>query len=498
MSVIKPMPDGPGLAGRLEIFIDPVKITENNIVDILTDCMALHNQNVLDMNYLFDYERGIQPIRDREKKFREDINVKVVENGAAQILDFKLGYEFSAPITFVQRANRDSHGDHQKKEDNRISLFNQMMEEEGKAEVDLKLARDFKTCGVGYRMFQPKKDVEDLSPFEMTVLNPRCAFVAKWNDAFRKPALGVSFVRHVDGSIRYGCYTKEWYFDVYGDNVDKTPNVIGEIPIIEYVNDHTRMGCFERVIPILNAINIINSDRINDIVQHVQSLLWMNNAEIDDEQYKILKEDGIIQTLSKDGVQASIKYLESVLNQAETQSLVDYEYGRALEITNVPNRQDAGGGSTTGSTNLSSGWMAADMAAKSAETLFTGSENRSNRVALAIIRNSADVSDDMKDLKVSDIQPKFSRNKTYDLATKANSLATLLKSGIDALRAIETVGLFTDPQQVYEDSKEMVREIQQAAAKDKGTSTDPEKQPEDFKQTDVKPQPSEVTEEFNE
>ena len=76
MSVIKPMPDGPGLAGRLEIFIDPVEITENNIVDILTDCMAIHNQNVLDMNYLFDYERGIQPIRDREKKFREDINVK--------------------------------------------------------------------------------------------------------------------------------------------------------------------------------------------------------------------------------------------------------------------------------------------------------------------------------------------------------------------------------------------------------------------------------------
>lgn len=119
-------------------------------------------------------------------------------------------------------------------------------------------------------------------------------------------------------------------------------------------------------------------------------------------------------------------------------------------------------------------------------------------MALAIIRNSADVADDMKDLRVSDIQPKFSRNKTYDLATKSNSLATLLKSGIDALRAIETVGLFTDPQQVYEDSKEMVREIQQAAAKDRGTSLDPEKQPEDFKQTDVKPQPSEVTEEFNE
>lgn len=498
MSAINAISDSPSLAGRLEIFLDPVEITKDNIVDILTDCMAIHEKNISDIKYLFDFEKGIQPIRDREKKIREDINVKVVENGASQILDFKLGYEFSAPITFVQRANRDSHGDHQKKDDNRISLFNQMMEEEGKAEKDLKLARDFKTCGIGYRMYQPKKKVEDLSPFKMTVLNPGCAFVAKWNDAFRKPALGVSFIRYIDGSIRYGCYTKEWYFDVYQNSVKHTANIIGEIPIIEYLNDHTRMGCFERVIPLLNAINVINSDRINDIVQHVQSLLWMNNAEIDDEQYEKLKEDGIVQTLSKNGVQASIKYLESVLNQAETQALVDYEYGRALEITNVPNRQDAGGGSTTGSTNLSSGWMAADMAAKGAETLFSGSEIRSNRVALAIIKNSADVPDEMGTLKISDLQLKFSRNKTYDLATKANSLATLLNSGIDALRAIETVGLFTDPQQVYEDSKEVVKKIQDASARVGKNFADTEKRPEDFKLTDVNPQPSQVTRQFNE
>lgn len=482
--------------GRRQIFIDPVEINENNIIPILQECMSIHRQNREEIQYLLDYERGIQPILNREKKVRSDINVKVVENGASQIVDFKLGYEFSQPITYVQRANKDSHGEHGKDDDNRIALLNEMMEEDGKAEKDLELARYFKICGVGYKLILPK-EVEDTAPFETAILDPRCAFVAYWNDAFKKPALGVSFVEYKDKSIRFGCYTKTHYYEVYAWKVvKKDVNPIGEIPITEYKNDYARMGCFERVIPLLNAINIINSDRINDIVQHVQALLWLNNAEIDKNQYDALKEEGIIQTKSVGTVQASIKYLESVLNQAETQTLVDYGTARVLEITHVPNRQDAGGGSTTGSTNLSSGWMDADMAAKSAETVFVGSERKSLRVILSIFKMHEDVDSKMTELKLTDIQTKFSRTKTYDLATKANSIATLLKSGINGLRVLETAGLFTDPQQVWEDSKEMIEKIQNASQKSE--DGEGEKRPEDFKETDVKPQPSAVTDTVNE
>lgn len=483
--------------GRRQIFIDSIEIDRDNIVQILQECMSIHRQNVTEIQYLLDYERGIQPILDREKKVRSDINVKVVENGASQIVDFKLGYEFSQPITYVQRANKDSHGDHNKDDDHRISLLNEMMEEDGKAEKDLELARYFKICGVGHKLILPKQEVEDVAPFETAILDPRCAFVAYWNDAFKKPALGVSYVAYKDGSIRFGCYTKTHYFEIYNWKVVKTEiNRIGEIPIVEYKNDYSRMECFERVIPLLNAINIINSDRINDIVQHVQALLWLNNAEIDRTQYDELKEEGIIQTKSNGNVQASIKYLESVLNQAETQTLVDYDIGRVLEITHVPNRQDPGGGSTTGSTNLSSGWMDADMSAKSAETVFVGSERMANKIVLSILRTHANVDCKMSDLKLTDIQVKFSRTKTYDLATKANAISTLLKSGINGLRVLETAGLFTDPQQVWEDSKEMIEKIQDTTKKAETNEVD--KRPEDFKLTDVKPQPSAVTDIVNE
>lgn len=481
------------LRGRRQIFIDETEINQNNIIQILQECMSIHRKNAEEIQYLLNYEKGIQPILGRKKKIRSDINVKIVENGASQIVDFKLGYEFSQPITYVQRAEKDTHGDHATSRDNSISILNQMMEEDGKAEKDLELARYFKICGVGYKLVQPKKEIEDIAPFETAVLDPRCAFVAYWNDAFKKPALGVSYVEYKDKSIRFGCYTKTHYYEIYKWQLVRDKccvNPLGEIPIIEYKNDYSRMGCFERVIPLLNAINIINSDRVNDIVQHVQSLLWLNNAQIDKEQYDKLREDGVISTKSANGVQASIKYLESVLNQAETQTLVDYDINRALEITHVPNRQDPGGGSTTGATNLSSGWMDADMAAKSAETVFIGSERMANRVILAILKTHEGVEPDMTNLKLTDIQAKFSRTRTYDLATKANSIATLLKSGINGLRVLETAGLFTDPQQVWEDSKETIEKLQKSS---KSESSRGEKRPEDFKETDVKQQPSEVT-----
>ena len=65
----------------------------------------------------------------------------------------------------------------------------------------------------------------------------------------------------------------------------------------------------------------------------------------------------------------------------------------------------------------------------------------------------------MAKLNLSDIEIKFSRSRTYDLATKCNSLATLINVGIDPLRAIEIVGLFTDPQQVALDSAERIDKI---------------------------------------
>lgn len=501
------------LFGRKQIFCDKTNIDKTNILEVLSDAYFIHEQNRAEMLYLFEYVKGRQPILDREKQIRPEINEKIVDNMASEILEFKLGYEFGSPISYVQRARKDIKSrnalfsffkklftsDESKKEDLRVSAINEMMVEECKAAKDLMLAKDVKTCGVGYRLILPKKIKTGVSVFDLLVLNPMNTFVVYSNDAYREPILGVSYFPHRDGSVTFGCYTKTSYFKIemgitkgFEDWFEEKPNTVGMVPIIEYINDYDRMGCFERVIPLMDALNTIDSDRVNDIAQHVQNILWGDNVALDTEQYKKLRDDGMILTKSEQGRTATLKYLESVLNQSENQTLVDYVKQQILDITNTPSRSELSGGSTGSATNMSTGWMAAETDAKEKEQIWSASERRETAVILKIIKDSNEVDADIAELNLSDIEIKFSRSRTYDLATKCNSLSALIGIGIDPLRAIEVVGLFTDPQQVALDSAERIDRI---LFKDNQTGTEDASNGDPYKknQPDMSDQPSKVS-----
>ena len=65
----------------------------------------------------------------------------------------------------------------------------------------------------------------------------------------------------------------------------------------------------------------------------------------------------------------------------------------------------------------------------------------------------------MRDLRVSDILVKFSRNKTYDLVSRVNALVTLVDRGFDLEKSVELVDISDDPLQFAIDSREMVDKI---------------------------------------
>jgi hypothetical protein len=235
----------------------------------------------------------------------------------------------------------------------------------------------------------------------------------------------------------------------------------------------------------MDALNTIDSDRVNDIAQHIQNILWGDNVAIDTEQYKELRKQGLILTKSEQGRTATLKYLECVLNQSENQTLVDYVERKIEKIAHIPNRSELSGGSTGSATNMSTGWMDAETDAKSKEQIWMEAERRETAIILNILKMSNEVDSDVAELNLSDIEIKFSRSRTYDLATKCNSLATLINVGIDPLRAIEIVGLFTDPQQVALDSAERIDEI--LFNQKTKTNSDKKMQP------DITDQPSKVS-----
>lgn len=470
--------------GRTMLMTDEREITKKNIIQVVSKAFAEHQENVTDEIFLFEYEKGKQPILNREKKIRPELNATVVENKASEIVDVHVGYCFSNPITFVQRAKIEEgkSEDDGKKEDLRVAMLNKMMQEQSKGTKDIELARNLFICGVGYQIILPNRKKKRYSPFEIMVPNPMTTFVVYSNDAYREPKLGCTYSIHEDGTISLTAYSEKWCFQIerklepdgFKVSEEIVPNVLGVIPVIEFaLND--RMGIFEKVIPIMDAINLIDSDRINDIMQHVQSLLWMHNCEVDAEGKKNLVDgDGVIMTKSNgDGKEAKIEYLGDTLDQTQIQHLVDHLIGQIEEITSTPSWKEASGGSTTGAMQLSNGWQCLEISAKTIEQLFIEPEMQLLEVALEIIGADKRPYEGLKTLEVADIEIRFCRTKTYDLVSKTNALVSLINAGVDGLTAFNTVALFTDSQQAWVDSEPIISAIQKKLAENASEKPQP-------------------------
>lgn len=471
------------MLGRKMLFTDFEEVTKDNIIQIVSKAYADHQKNVAEELFLFEYEKGNQPILGREKKIRSDINTKIVENRASEIVDVHVGYCFSNPITYVQRAKIESGKNETdaRKEDLKVSMLNKMAQEQSKGSKDIELARNMFICGLGYQMVLPTKNKKRYSPFDLLVPNPLTTFVVYSNDAYRRRMLGCTYFTHDDGTISLTAYSDKWCFNLKRtiDGVTElwkivqnsykqeiTPNILGMVPIVEFaMND--RMGIFEKVIPMLDEINTIDSDRINDIAQHVQSLLWMHNCAIDGEGKKNLVDgDGVIMTKSNgDGKEAKIVYLSQTLDQTQIQSLVDHLNDKIDSITSTPSRKEASGGSTTGAMQLSNGWQMLELSAKAIEQVWTEPEMEILDLATEIINNDPrPIYEDVKGLETADIEPRFCRNKIHDLVSKVNALVTLLNAGVDGLTAFNTIELFPDTQQAWCDSAEIINAIQKKLA----------------------------------
>ena len=79
------------LLGRQKIYTDAKEINKDNIIKVLKKSYSLHLPNESDIQVLFDFEAGLQPLK-REKKVRKDIDIRIHDNVAHQIVEFNKGY----------------------------------------------------------------------------------------------------------------------------------------------------------------------------------------------------------------------------------------------------------------------------------------------------------------------------------------------------------------------------------------------------------------------
>ena len=465
--------------GRRLITTDVREIDESNIIGVLQTTYAIHLSNRHRMKFLLDYEKGIQPLK-RDKTIRPDIDIKVCDNVANEVSNFRLSYKWGNPITFAQRADEDISGNNPKHDNKAITMLNEMLSQEGFSSKCVEAFYPMEVAGIGYMMVDIKKNFVGGSVFDIIPLNPLNTFVVYDNTVFHRRLMGVTYIETDNGDVHFTCLTKDKRYEV--QNLLKITNAATEkeqresvwgfgyrsgeanpmkcVNIIEFSRSYDRMGCFERQISDMDNLNILVSDFTNNVAQDTQAIWWMNDADfpVDPKTGERQSPSSGQWVLTKTGNGENKKPLiQALVVQTNYEGILsDIQYRRniIMQKCNVPTTASLSGGSTGTAMSMASGWEAAETSAAMETELVKSRLMELVELVLIAVRESTDTPTDslLLSLKTSDIKPSVLRKKNYDMATKANTYATLVKNGIHPRHAMLFIEAFPDTNLVYTDS----------------------------------------------
>lgn len=437
----KPVSETRQMFGRRVIKTSVTNITDENVVDVLLKALSIHALNRSEIDYLWEYYKGKQPILHRQKEVRPEITNRIVENRANEIVSFKVGYLCGEPIQYVGKNGSEeiTQG---------ITRLNEFMFAEDKAAQDQEIVEWQMICGTAYRLVLPdEKGEEDEAPFELYTLDPRDTFVVYSNEIGNKPVMAVKYSKDDNEITHYSIYTENMYYLVEdGILKESTAHALDMIPIFEYPANNARLGSFEIVLPLLDTLNNITSNRMDGIEQVIQAFIKFINCDISKEEYEEFLQLGAIKVKSVDGANADVGVVTTDLNQSQTQTLKEDCYNAILTICGMPNRN---GGTSTSDTGaavlLRDGWSLAEARAKDSENMFKKSEKKMLKLVLRICRELSDLN-----LGLKDIELQFTRRNYENIQSKSQVLVSMLQNNkIHPLLAFQHSGLFIDPERAY-------------------------------------------------
>lgn len=487
-------------SGRAEILTAQREVTDDNVIEIIKKALPVFRSNARDCQFLLDYELGKQPLqRKTEKKVMTWIDYQNVDNVAKEITDFWSSFADGNPITVIQRGDISEN----EKKAEGVKLLNDCYASSGNVRAIQKMSRFKQITGIVYTLIEINKDWEEgESYFTRDVIDPRNAFVVRslaYPD--RRVILGVTFSLDEHNNMIYmTAYSKDRQYELIGRKKEgtgkkvkdfekdflfvhtdesKQKNPLGRIQLCEWVRSEDRTGVFEAQINACDNLNLLSSDISNGIDQGIQSFIWANDIELEEQEVtytnengetvteKVFKKPGAGDWLTtrtpQNGSKPQIQPLTVDYHIAEMVNNYLSQRSLVLQKCHVPQRNDNSGGSTGLATETASGWAEAENIAMAQECITVGCQLDEYRVVLSAIKESPDIEDDnpMLDLKVSDIEPCVRRPKNFEISTKVNAFCALISKGVSIEDSLAVAPIVPDSAQFVTRSGDGIRLYQE-------------------------------------
>lgn len=300
---------------------------------ILTKLIQKHEQECERYRKLHNYYIGEHKIKSRAKQSKGAANNRIVCNHAKYITDMTQSYLTGNPVTYAASDGYDIE-----------ALKNAYLEQDIPS-LDSELVKNMSIYGRAYELIYANEESKPRS----VILNPANTFVCYSQSAAEKRLFGVYYYKryNLDGYCTgtvcrvyddSNIYTYTGLSDSYSGLTlhDTAPHYFFDVPIIEYRNNTETQGDFEQLISAIDAYNTLQSDRVNDKEQFVNSILFLTNCDIDGDQAKQL----MIERILMGGEGATAQYLSKALNEADTKVLRDDIKDDIHRLSHVPDLSD--------------------------------------------------------------------------------------------------------------------------------------------------------------
>lgn len=396
---------------------------ETEITDeLVTKLIKLHEEDCERYITLEDYYRGKAKIYDRSKEDYK-ANNKLALDYPSYIVDILLGLFVGKPISYtVSDENAEMMEGLQE-------VFDLNDEQDENAEIA-------KICGIKGRGYEIVY-LDEEGGVRFNEVQPENIILVYDNKIKPEPLFCIYIREDADAeSISkesknklVTLYTKDSIKEMRLEGsdlklIEENANLFGAIPVVEFKNNNEAIGDFERVLSLIDALNLAQSDTANDFEEFTDALLvlaGMPQADSDDVNRMI--EDKVLLLDKSGGAGQSAEWLIKDINDTALENYKNRLDADIHKFAKVPNMNDEHFAGNVSGEAMKYKLFATDQIIAQKQRKFKSALQERIKLILSIAKIKT-----AKDFDYRDISIVFNDNKPYN---ELDNIATV-KAALDA------------------------------------------------------------------
>lgn len=432
--------------------------------ELVTKLIKLHEEDCERYITLEDYYRGKAKIYDRSKEDYK-ANNKLALDYPSYIVDILLGLFVGKPISYtVSDENKEMMQGLQE-------VFDLNDEQDENAEIA-------KICGIkgrGYEIVYLDEEggvrFNEVQPENMVMV---------YDNHIKPEPLFCIYIREDADAESIGKESKNKLVTLYTKDgikemrlegsdlklIEENANLFGEIPVIEFKNNNEAIGDFERVLSLIDALNLAQSDTANDFEEFTDALLvlaGMPQADSDDVNRMI--EDKVLLLDKSGGAGQSAEWLIKDINDTALENYKNRLDADIHKFAKVPNMNDEHFAGNVSGEAMKYKLFATDQIIAQKQRKFKSALQERIKLILSIAKIKT-----AKDFDYRDISIVFNDNKPYNELDNIATVKAALDAGLSKtyaygkLRDIDDIAEELERQEQEKDA--YAEEFMQGADKD--------------------------------